>query len=129
MMTSVGESRSRLRSPRRSSACSCWDALRPFREGLTPGNADRPDAGAESGERRDVLADHAVGSVQRHRHAGIDAFQRHRLFADIEDLLASQRALDMVTTYDASEHPPLAAIDRNRDAARRVRRVSDGGEG
>ncbi len=88
----------------------------------------RGHARAECRERGDVLADGAVARVERHRNAGVDALERHRLLAHIDHLLVSQGRLDVIAPGNAAEEASPAPVDRDRDAARGLRHVADRGQ-
>src|SRR5437763_15357084 len=94
----------------------------------SPLDAGRGKTSAKGSKRCDVFPDGAIAFAHGHRRPGVDAFESHRLFADIKDLLASDCRFDMMAPNDATEQPTLAAIDDHGDLAGSLRQLTNGGE-
>src|SRR5262245_59389407 len=78
-------------------------------------DARRVQCSAKRRDCRDVLDEGTPGPVKADRRAGIDAFKRCWLLADIEHLLIAEYGLDVASVSDASQEPPPAAVHRNRN--------------
>src|SRR5262247_3130294 len=78
-------------------------------------DARRVQCSAKRRDCRDVLDEGTPGPVEADRRAGIDAFKRCWLLADIEDLLITEYGLDVAPVLDATQEPPPAAVHRNRN--------------
>src|SRR5262249_25235392 len=83
------------------------------REPLSPRGPCRLQSPAKCCERRDVCDKGTTGLVEANRRAGIDAFERHWLLADIEYMFIPEHSLDVPSVPDASHETALAAIHHN----------------
>src|SRR5262245_32885245 len=71
--------------------------------------------GAEASDGSNLPGESAARLHQAHGGSGIDAFEEHRLLADIEYLLVPEHRLDVMSMQNASQEPPAAAVDRDPD--------------
>src|ERR1700681_333454 len=86
------------------------------------------ETAAKRGHLRNILAYASAWMTQRHRHSGIDTFERRRVIADIEYLLARENAFHVLAAGYLSEQPSLAVVDGDADFAEQVGGRAQGGQ-